>query len=173
MTIFLFLVGRKKWKTTKERKGSLRSSDLPPVLQINHSRTKLEWKIQNSDQYLEKRNQKAMFYCVIQALCVRKQLTVNTGFQGWEEVETNPFFNERSQWEPAGSKFSASGKCHSPALGSLCQRVWVLFFTAGAQDKANHTLLPPSPWAGCWWHAQDTTHHCVRRSSWAKLVGVN
>ena len=75
----------------------MRSSDLPPVLQINHSRTKLEWKIQNSDQYLEKRNQKAMFYCMIHALRARKQLTVNTGFQGYEEVETNPFFKERSQ----------------------------------------------------------------------------
>lgn len=75
----------------------MRSSDLPPVLQINHSRTKLEWKIQNSDQYLEKRNQKSMFYCMIHPLRARKQLTVNRGFQGGEEVETNPFFNERSQ----------------------------------------------------------------------------
>ena len=75
----------------------MRSSDLPPVLQINHSRTKLEWKIQNSDQYLEKRNQKATFHCMIYALRARKHLTANRSFQGREEVETNPFFNERSQ----------------------------------------------------------------------------
>lgn len=96
----------------------MKKNDLPSSLKINHSRTKLEWKIQNSDQYSEKRKQKAMFYCTIHALCTRKQLTVNTGFQGQEEAETNPLFKERSPKEPAGSKFSASGKCHSPGWGS-------------------------------------------------------
>lgn len=75
----------------------MRRNGLPPVLKINHSRTKLEWKIQNSDQYLKKRNQKAMFYCMIHALCARKQLAVNTDLQGKKEIETNPLFHERSQ----------------------------------------------------------------------------
>lgn len=128
VTIFLFLVGRKKWK--QQKKGSLKKQWPAPCFQINHSRTKLEWKIQNSDQYLEKRNQKAMFYCMIHALRARKQPTVNTGFQGWEACRDKSFFNERSQGEPAGRN-SASLEMPQSCFTKLMPACLGFVFTAG------------------------------------------
>lgn len=78
-------------KNNKRKEEKLEKNDLPSILKINHSRTKLEWKIQNSDQYAEKRNQKAMFYCMIHALCTKKAAHCEHRFPGLGGGRNKPF----------------------------------------------------------------------------------
>lgn len=80
-------------KNNKRKEEKLEEEQLAFYLKNKSQQDKTG--MENSEQ--QEKKPKAMFYRMMHALCTSKQLTVNKGFQGQEEVETNPFFKERSQ----------------------------------------------------------------------------